>query len=122
MKTFILLALTTLSLQSFAQTTSRELDSIRELGRAAKTLAQTDLRCSVDADCAVLELGSKACGGVQDFLLVSKKHRSLKEILYLAQRTVERESAYNVANSVISDCGIDIARAPSCLRNKCSLN
>ena len=97
-----------------------ERQALDALGTAVKNLSSLSIECQIDDDCKNLEIGSKACGGPQFFLLASTQNHNYSIIKYLAEKTVGREQAYNIRYEVNSDCSISEDEPTRCLKNKCS--
>jgi hypothetical protein len=121
MKLCLLLLVIFTTTAAFAQSRSqaREYRSIQALEASVKSLAAQDLRCHTSRDCRVLPIGHLACGGPQDFVVTSGLNLNLAEIEYLAQRTEQREQAYNIRWGVISPCVMRMPPTPTCIRNTC---
>ena len=122
MKTLILFAFFALTLQPvFAQrsTQEREANAILALEEAAQNLSSKDLTCKTTADCQLLEIGSKSCGGPQGYLVASKKNHNFGIISQLANESVDREAKFNIKYSIMSDCMALTVPAYGCVSKMC---
>lgn len=105
----VLVAVGLLSLTS-AVHAGETLQSLKALKNAAKMLAKADLSCDADADCVVVPLGARACGGPSEFTITSKSNANLDDVMALAKSSKEKQKRYNRENRIRSSCVI--ARAP----------
>lgn len=119
MKALFLVTTILMSTSLFAQDKIREAKAIASLKDATEALASSNLECDSSADCVVLGLGSKACGGVSKFIITSSKNANFDEVEYLAERTNLRERAFNVRYGVISNCSMKMPPAPTCMNKMC---
>src|SRR5665647_1712677 len=110
MKVFILSCLA-LSLSVSAQTDfnqKREAEAITMLKNTVKSLSTSYLSCQTAAACALLDIGSKPCGGPSEFVIFSKNNRNFYEMSFLAGRTNSREHAYNIKYNIRSSCEVQM--------------
>lgn len=118
--TLSFLSILSLSASALAQSTQeREYKSIQTLIKTTKALSSSYVFCHSASACSAVALGSKACGGPSDYVVISKNNRNLKELRYLARRTVSREDSYNIRYEVESDCEEVILPETACLNNRC---
>lgn len=125
MKLFLVLVLTATTFSSaFSQTANtsqaREREAFLALERAAQYLSKQDLSCRNVADCQVLEIGSKACGGPQKYLISSKANLNFSQIETLSDLTVKREDQYNDRYNVQSDCLALMPPKVNCISKLCT--
>lgn len=119
MKAFFLLFALTTSF-AFAHSQAEERRAIDQLYKTAKELSDKNLRCKVATDCSFLEIGDRACGGAQGYVMVSKKNANLPEITFLAQSSVEKEKEFNAKYGIVSICSLTYPGTASCVKNKCA--
>ncbi|MBA2404221.1 MAG: hypothetical protein H0V66_05570 [Bdellovibrionales bacterium] len=96
-----------------------EYAAIQKLISTSKDLSNFYLFCNKSTACQAVALGSKACGGPSDYLVVSINNRNYQEIKYLAARSTIREQRYNERYDVISDCAYIELPNTNCVNNRC---
>lgn len=119
---FLALFLLTFSLNSFSQSTNETRDrlTINLLAKAAHAIANLDLSCDQTSDCAIIEMGSKPCGGPTSYIVTSVNHRYYTDIEELANKVSVKEKDFNDRYGRISNCSIISPPRIECLKNKCS--
>jgi hypothetical protein len=81
---------------------------------ALKTAIALENQCTTSADCSVLPVGARACGGPSGYLAYSAKSSNFQDIQLMAQLTNHLEQQYNLENSVVSICSIVTAPGVAC--------
>lgn len=123
MNFFIATFLLILSLNVPAQSTQQARDraSIDALIKGVRFLAKSDLRCISPRDCVLISVGNRSCGGPSDYVLTSFYNSNLSEIDLLAEKSREKEYAYNLQYRVYTHCTpIDVPR-PKCVKRICQM-
>jgi hypothetical protein len=116
----------------FAETTatpvgSPEKDEKTEIKNQLLRLSQEieklnlNLRCSKKSDCDVVAVGHRLCGGPQNYIVISKKNRSVKKIQEKAAAHSKLSQEYNEKHSggMMGICSMAIKPELSCQKNKC---
>lgn len=119
MKKTILLLLVATSFNVFALRAENPADHVI---KALKVLSVQDLGCSHDYQCDVVAVGTKACGGPADFVMVSSQNNKYSQIEQLALLSKVLDRDYNVENGIISDCAMQIRPVSLCVQNKCVIS
>lgn len=96
-------------------------DEITNLTKLIHNL-NDDLSCSQDSDCEVLGLGSRPCGGPEDFLIVSAGNENYNEILTLTDELEQKARDQNIRNNVAGTCEAYIEPVVRCVSNVCRAN
>ncbi len=117
MKALIVFALLFSMSQAFATQQEKDAAAIDALVTAADTLSKVDLSCSRTSDCQVITTGARACGGPSGFIYASKKNGNLAEIKYLAEKSTEKEQAFNQQYGIFSICTM-VSIKPAVCENK----
>jgi hypothetical protein len=77
--------------------------------------------CSTDSECRSLPLGSKACGGPEDYLPWSTAHSPEHEVLALGQHYKEERRAEAAKRGLVSDCRFQPDPGAVCRAGSCQL-
>ena len=75
--------------------------------------------CDTDAQCKVIETGSRACGGPSHYMIYSTKNTSEQKAKKLSQKLTHYESRYNAQNRMISICEMLTKPKTQCINNEC---
>lgn len=118
MKAFLIVGLALLTSGVFAQE-FRERAVIEATINAVESLARADKTCETVADCTVLALGSRACGGPEKYLVVSKLNANFDLIQTLAGRSESLENAFNERYGVMSICSMALEKEAQCIAHLC---
>ena len=89
----------------------------REAIQAAHTQLKTlteDLSCDTSAQCKVLPLGSRACGGPSSYLVFSTKNNDSQKVEQAAKHITTLESQFNAQTGMVSICQHLTAPATQC--------
>ena len=78
--------------------------------------------CSSNADCALLAVGNKPCGGPEAYLAYSKNNTDVAKLENLGQQYSEQRKKYNQENQVMGTCVVTPKPGVSCVRNQCLTN
>lgn len=109
-----------LSFSSFAnEQQTRDRAAVVALIESVKVLAAADMSCSSKADCQVIAVGAKACGGPAAFVAASTKNGNFEILRELAQTSTEKAHAYNVTYRAVSDCSIASMPKLACVKKVC---
>ena len=114
----ILLALLLLGLcnQSSADVSVAQIDSLLS---GIKSVASSDLSCKSQSDCDSLAAGSRACGGPNEFIIVSKNNVALDALTKLVEIEAQVESQYNMEVGGASICSMEMPPKVMCEKNMC---
>jgi hypothetical protein len=82
-------------------------------------LSDISLDCGTANDCAVIPMGSRACGGPTSFVLTSKANPSLQAVLSTVALVTKAESDANVKFGMMSICSVETPPPVACLKNMC---
>lgn len=110
------------SLGAYAQSNQQGRDraSINALIKGINVLAQSDLSCMTSNDCALFSVGSRACGGPSSYVLTSVYNSNFEEIDALAEKSREKEYAFNVQYRIHSACSLLDSPRTSCVKKICT--
>ena len=75
--------------------------------------------CSTSADCGLLPIGNKPCGGPEAYMAYSKTNSDVAALEKMAQQYTEQRRQYNKDNQIIGTCQITPKPSVSCIRNQC---
>lgn len=75
--------------------------------------------CTSSADCALLAVGNKPCGGPEAYLAYSKNNTNVSKLEELGQQYSEQRKQYNKDNQVMGTCVMTPKPGVSCVRNQC---
>lgn len=92
--------------------------SIPELYEKIESIANQDLGCYADTDCIAIEVGSKACGG-PNFYIVTSSYNDIEQIYQLNQDLVSEERAFEERRDFYSDCQFMEPPEVSCHQGFC---
>ncbi|MCQ8880101.1 hypothetical protein NQT69_19050 [Pseudoalteromonas shioyasakiensis] len=104
------------AIDSQSETISK--DSIQAAHAQLKSLT-ADLSCDTSAQCQVLPVGSRACGGPSSYLVFSTKNSDSEKVEQIAKRITSLESQLNAQTGMMSICQHLTAPAAQCSSNKC---
>ncbi len=82
-------------------------------------LIAADQSCAADADCAVLAVGIRHCGGPSGFMITSNFNSHLPSIQSLLQQYEARESQYYAENEFVGSCVYLLPPQVSCQLSLC---
>jgi len=94
-------------------------DQIASRYSLIEQLVSQDLSCQSDADCAVVPLGSQACGGPKDYIVASVINAEFEKIQLLATELAQAESEFNASSQVVSTCMMRMPPQARCAQNLC---
>jgi hypothetical protein len=77
------------------------------------------LKCSSDADCASLPMGSKPCGGPWKYVLYSKKNSKVPALKKKLSEYNKLDQKINEAQQVMSDCSMALEPNLKCEKSMC---
>lgn len=77
------------------------------------------LKCSTDADCASLPMGSKPCGGPWKYVLYSKKNSKVPALKKKLDEYNKLDQKLNQAQQGISDCMVTMEPLAKCEKSMC---
>ncbi len=89
------------------------------LARIRELIGQAS--CTEAAQCRVLPIGARPCGGPESYLAWSSAHSSASQLQQLAERYKQQREAYNAANQRISDCRAIAPPLATCRAGQCEL-
>jgi uncharacterized phage infection (PIP) family protein YhgE len=104
--------------QKLAPATPTKATDIATLHDQLNALVQ-DQSCDTSAQCRVIGVGSRACGGPNSYAIYSSKTASPAQVEALAKQITEQERAYNKKNSMVSICEHLTLPSTQCVENKC---
>ena len=81
---------------------------------ALKAAIALDNKCTTAADCSVIAVGARACGGPSGYLAYATKCSNALDVQLMAQLTNHLEAQYNLENSVVSICSIVMPPGVAC--------
>ncbi len=101
--------------------TSEKEVSVNDIKTAKKELNAliANTQCDTSAQCKVMPVGSKACGGPSDYVVYSTKAANEGQVSSLAKQITALEKAYNTQNEMMSTCQHLTAPSTQCVENKC---
>lgn len=75
--------------------------------------------CSTSADCGLLPIGNKPCGGPEAYMPYSKSNSDVDALEKMGQQYAEMRRQYNKDNQVMGTCVVTPKPNVSCIRNQC---
>lgn len=75
--------------------------------------------CQSDADCGVVGIGHKPCGGAESYQVYSKIASDEKKLLELAEQYKQRVKAYQKEKQMVGICVVTPEPKASCQNNMC---
>lgn len=81
--------------------------------------AASNQGCNSSADCGLLAIGAKACGGPESYMVYSKSNSDEAKLQEMAQSYKKARQQYNEDNQIMSTCEITPKPQVSCVRNQC---
>ncbi len=81
-----------------------------------------DRACDTDDQCHAVGLGSRACGGFDQFEVYSSKNTDPKMITEKAKAYFEATKIKNEEEGMMSICAIEIEPKTKCLANQCVID
>lgn len=81
--------------------------------------AASNQGCTSDADCELLPMGAKPCGGPEGYMAYSKNNSDEAQLQKMAQNYKESRQKYNEDNQVMGTCVVTPKPLVSCVRNQC---
>ena len=75
--------------------------------------------CTTDAQCAVIPIGQKACGGPAAYLAYSTQGTDLPALKRLATRHTDASKEFNKTSGRMSDCMVLAEPAAVCRAGRC---
>ncbi|CAF0726440.1 unnamed protein product [Adineta ricciae] len=91
----VILTLLLLGIAVNAKVSRQELTAVI---KSLETAVQLDNKCQTSADCSVVGVGSRACGGPKSYVAYSINSSNADDIRSLAQLSTELERQYNAEN------------------------
>ena len=90
------------------------------LGAMAVLMSLTQ-SCSqaTSADCGLLPIGNKPCGGPEAYMPYSKSNSDVDALEKMGQQYAEMRRQYNKDNQVMGTCVVTPKPNVSCIRNQC---
>lgn len=76
-------------------------------------------QCDTSAQCKVVAVGSRACGGPSDFAVYSTKTSNAAAVFAQSKKITSLESSYNAQNDIMSICQHLTTPSTQCIKNKC---
>lgn len=101
-----------------AQTNASDVTS-ESLIKTMHFLNATIMSCNAASDCEVLAMGKRACGGPQDYLVVSNANVHLPALIVLAEASEILEDESNRDSGGVSICAFVTKPQVECLQNQC---
>lgn len=92
---------------------------IQDLNRQIDDLNAGDLSCQRDSDCTTVEVGARACGGPERFLISSNLNPDMDQVLGLADEITKQTREYNRNHEVVSICSLAVAPEVACVQSQC---
>jgi hypothetical protein len=85
-------------------------------------LVRADLSCQASVDCTAIALGSRACGGPNGYVVVSKTNMFVANgvVQLLATDTTSIEKSLNYLLGVGSICAYEMPPATACVAKVCT--
>ena len=77
------------------------------------------LTCSLDRDCAVVEMGVKPCGGPWKHLIYSRKNKKASTLKRKIADYNKLDGKINEAQQLMSDCSMTMPPQPKCQKHVC---
>lgn len=78
-----------------------------------------DAACDSDAQCRVIGIGARACGGPSSYRVWSSKRTSEQQLTELVQRQAQAERDELSASGRVSDCRMLMAPQAFCRAGRC---
>lgn len=75
--------------------------------------------CISSADCGLLPIGAKPCGGSEAYMAYSKNNSDEAQLQKMAQSYKESRQKYNEEHQVMGMCVVTPKPHVSCVRNQC---
>lgn len=96
----------------------------KELGSAfdlLKNAASANLSCESASDCSIVEYGSKACGGPEGYLVLSKKNVQVASGIVTTLNTAYTtlSATIQAQTGVVSDCSLALPPTAACVAKVC---
>ncbi|WP_462156761.1 hypothetical protein [Pseudoalteromonas sp. GB56] len=93
-------------------------ESIRAGYKNIHELTQ-DKSCDTSEQCKVLAVGSRACGGANEYVVYSTKTTEAAQVEQLAQKLTAQEHQYNLTSGMMSICQHLVRPATQCQESQC---
>ena len=81
--------------------------------------AASNQGCTSSADCGLLPMGAKPCGGPEAYIAYSKNNSDEAKLQKMAQSYKESRQKYNEENQMMGTCVVTPKPRVSCVRNQC---
>ncbi|MEO2281945.1 hypothetical protein [Pseudoalteromonas pernae] len=78
-----------------------------------------DKSCDTSEQCKVLAVGSRACGGANEYVVYSTKTTDSAKVEQLAETLTAQEHQYNLTSGMVSICQHLIRPATQCQESQC---
>lgn len=75
--------------------------------------------CTSSADCGLLPIGNKPCGGPEAYMPYSKTNTDVEALEKMGKQYEEMRKQYNKDNQVMGTCQVTPKPNVSCIRNQC---
>lgn len=96
---------------------ARELQQLKTL---LEQINAEDLSCSVDADCTLVAVGHRPCGGPEDYVIASKLNPRHEEVLSVSLLHQQKSQQENIRQNRIGTCEAILPPAVGCDGNVCA--
>ncbi|MCA1931607.1 hypothetical protein [Rheinheimera sp.] len=77
--------------------------------------------CTEDSQCKVVGVGSRPCGGPEQYLIYSTLHTDEKMLSYTNDRYQKLKKQQNEKLGLMSTCQMLLAPVSACVENKCAI-
>ena len=95
-------------------TSSSPQDLYSQIQQAASTEG-----CTSSADCGLLPIGNKPCGGPEAYMAYSKTNSDVAALEEMGKQYEEMRRQYNKDNQMMGTCQVTPKPNVSCIRNQC---
>ncbi len=118
---FLILSLGLMASSAFAEGPAKVDKTIAKRARLNDEVLRLSqpLKCSSDADCAALPMGSKPCGGPWKYVLYSKKNAKVAKLQKKLDEYNTLDQKVNAANQMVSDCMMTMEPVLKCSNSMC---
>jgi len=111
-----LMSLTQSCSQANSENTTKA--SPQDLYAQIQQVASTE-GCSTSADCGLLPIGNKPCGGPEAYMAYSKNNSDVDALKKMGQQYADMREQYNKDNQMMGTCQVTPKPNVSCIRNQC---
>ncbi len=94
-----------------------------ELARLRAELARltADVSCRSDSECASVALGSKSCGGPEEYRVYSRPRVDETELRRLAEEYTTLDRQLDERDGIVSDCAFVVEPVTACRDGRCEV-